>query len=83
MFCVHRVILLTAVYAFCTLVVLAFLCWHVNMLTSMSDCFCTCASFRMACASLHEACQHKNAKGVRSKVVVHPRIKRARRARRF
>ena len=58
MFFIQKVILLITVNAFCALLILAFACWHVNMLTSMLECSCTCVSARMACASLHEACQH-------------------------
>ena len=58
MFFIQKVILLITVNAFCALLVLAFACWHVNMLTSMLECICMCASYKMACAFLHEACQH-------------------------
>ena len=54
----HRYVVSIAVHAFRALLVLAFSSWHVNMLTSMSQCLCKCASSSIACASLHGAWWH-------------------------
>ena len=83
MLLLHRVLLSIAVHAICALLVSAFSSWHVNMLTSMSECFCKCASCRIACVSMNGACQHHPkamSNGVGSNVVADRWIKRARSA---